>query len=366
MTERLSLLLREEAEALDVPPAATGAVLARGRQLRRRRRWTRVAAVAAVTAVVVVGSAAGAHRFRADEPINSSRAAEAFASQGAFAVGRDLYVGDQKIEWPEAIKAIYYTSAGVVVRSGGSSDPDEGQSRYELVTPTGDRSPIDVQMGNRIPGFEPDSTRFAYATQDDGHLEVVVHDVVSDRELARVTVLDHPVDAGWEAPPVSMHGDLVWVRNYPVGWIAVDWRTGAVREVPDTADTYELQNGRYAVQRGNVWEIRAMADGSRVGEVRMLQGWYAFFSPDGNFMRSFPNDTNNIDERPDSYVHDVAAGSRFKHADAGYNLGWTPDGHLMILAGDTVRVCEPMSDACTVQAFDDSGTVRLGGAPYGS
>ena len=127
-----------------------------------------------------------------------------------------------------------------------------------------------------------------------------------------------------------------------------------------------MQNGRYAVQRGNVWEIRSTADDSTVGEVTMLKGWYAFFSPDGRLMRSFPNDVEEIDENPSSYVHDVAAGATFEHVDAGYELGWTPDGHLMVLAGDTVRICEPMSDACSVRAFDGSGSVKLGGAPYES
>ena len=138
------------------------------------------------------------------------------------------------------------------------------------------------------------------------------------------------------------------------------------RDVPDTGDTFELQNGRYAVQRGNVWEIRAMADQSTVGVVRMLKGWYAFFSPDGRLMRSFPNDVRDVDETPSAYVHDVAAGTTFEYPDAGYQLGWTPDGHLLVLAGETVRVCEAMSGACSVRAFDGSGTVKLGGAPYES
>ena len=186
MTERLSVLLREEAAALDVPPAATGAILARGRGLRRRRRWTRAAAAIAAVAVVASGTA-GVHRLRADDEIDPVHAAEAFASQGAFAVGRDLYLGDQMFRWDESIKALYYTSAGVMIRSGETSETNEGASHYTLVTPTGERSTVHVTMGDRIPSFEPDSTRFAYATQDDGRLEVVVHDVVTDRELARVT-----------------------------------------------------------------------------------------------------------------------------------------------------------------------------------
>ena len=364
MTERLSVLLRDEAAALDVPPAATGAILARGRGLRRRRRWTRAAAAIAAVAVVASGTA-GVHRLRADDEIDPVHAAEAFASQGAFAVGRDLYVGDRKIRWDESIKALYYTSAGVMIRSGETSETGTGASHYTLVTPTGERSAVHVTMGDRVPSFEPDSTRFAYATQDDGRLEVVVHDVVTDRELARVTVLDHPVESGWEAPRVAIDGDLVWVRSGQ-GWTRVNWRTGELHDVPDTDDTYELQNGRYAVQRGNVWEIRSMADDSTVGEVTMLKGWYAFFSPDGRLMHSFPNDVTEVRETWPAYLHDVASGTSFEFPDAGDDIGWTPDGHVLFLVGDTVRVCEAMSGACTVQAFDGSGTVRLGGEPYES
>ena len=214
MTERLSVLLREEAEALDVPPAATGAILARGRGLRRRRRWTRAAAAIAAVAVVASGTA-GVHRLRAEDEIDPAHAADDFASQGAFAVGHELYLGDLSIHWDDSIKALYYTAAGVVVRSGDSEDTNDGISTYTLVTPTGERSLVHAASSDRIPGFEPDGDNFAYADQSDGHLDVVVHDVVTDRELARITVLDHPVESGWDAPPVSIDGDLVWVRDRP-------------------------------------------------------------------------------------------------------------------------------------------------------
>ena len=98
----------------------------------------------------------------------------------------------------------------------------------------------------------------------------------------------------------------------------------------------------------------------------MLEGWYAFFSPDGRLMHSFPNDVKEYDETPSAYVHDVASGTSFEYPDDGDDIGWTPDGHLLMLVGDTVRVCEAMSGACTVRAFDGSGSVKLGGAPYES
>ena len=78
-------------------------------------------------------------------------AADAFQDQGAFAVGRDLHIGPNRFAWKEAIKAIYYTSAGVVVRSGENDDPDEGGSNYTLVTLTGEPSDIDVGLDDQVP-----------------------------------------------------------------------------------------------------------------------------------------------------------------------------------------------------------------------
>ncbi len=267
MTERLATLLHEEAEDIAVPRPPTADLLDQGRRLRRRRRATAV--VGGCAAVLVLGAGAVVVRDLSQDArgIDPEVAAAAYASDGAFAVGRDLYIGEEHFRWDESIRALYYTSAGVVVRSGETPDTgDGGRSSYELVTPTGERSEIHAQMSDRIAGFEPDSTRFAYATQRDGNLEIVVHDAVSDEELARVTVLDHPVDSGWDAPPVSIDGDLVWVRDGD-GWSEVNWRTGEIRDVPDTADTYEIQNGRYAVQRGRVWEIRSTGtDDRRAGD----------------------------------------------------------------------------------------------------
>ena len=363
MTERLATLLREEAEVIPVPPAAPARVLAKGRVLRARRRGVRAGIAVGVAAGLVAGGAA--LRIGDERGVDAAQAADDFASQGAFAIGRDLYVGEQHLRWDESIKSIYYTSAGVVVRSGGSSDPDEGASTFTLVTPTGERSPVTVTLGDRVPGFEPDSSRFAYAIQDEGRLEVVVHDVVTDRELARVTVRNQPVETGWAAPPVSIDGDVVWVRTGSA-WDEVNWRTGAVRPVPDTQDTYEIQNGHYAVQRGHVWEIRSTADESTVGEVDLPRGWYAFFSPDGRAMWAFPNAVRDP-VSPHPLVYDVASGERHEHADLGFELGWTPDGHLLWSHGGSVSVCEPLTDACEERWTDlGTGEPRLGGRPYGS
>jgi hypothetical protein len=364
VTERLATLLREQADAIDVPRPAPAEILARGRSLRTRRRWARTGAAVTVAAALAVGGlAVRDHRGHGVDP---ARAADAFASLGAFAIGHELYLGDERVHFDASIKAVFYTSAGVMVRTGGTSDPDDGPSTFTLVSPTGERSAVGVQLGNRVAGFEPDSTRFAYAVAAGGRdqWEVVVHDAVTDQELARVPVAG-PAYGGWDAPPVAIDGDLAWI-HLANGWTEVDWRTGATRPVPDTADTYEVQNGRYAVQRGHDWEIRAMADGSAVGQVDLQKGWYAFFSPDGRAMRAFPNDVRD-EPAIRSVAYDVASGESHEHPRFGNVLGWTPDGHLLWSHGDTVSVCELLTDEC-----DDrwtglpTGTVRLGGEAYNS
>jgi hypothetical protein len=368
MTERLATLLREEADGILVPRPPTADLLVRGQRLRRHRRLTAVVGTAAAVLVLSGGAAVVNDRLQGTRGIDPEVAAAAYASDGAFAVGRDLYLGEEHFRWDEPIKAIYYTSAGVVVRSGDTPITDaDGPSNYELVTPTGERSEIDVRMGDRVAGFEPDSTRLAYAapTGDPRRWEVVVHDVVTDRELARVTVDGRFTWGGWEAPPVAIDGDLVWA-HFDGEWTQVDWRTGEVLPVPDSADTSEVANGRYAVERGRVWEVRSMSDGATVGQVTLRKGWYAFFSPDGRFMRSFPNREESTDGIL-AMVHEVGTDTSRELPGVAYDLGWTPDGHLLVLHGDTVSICEVTSDACEERTYDlGSGTVKLGGNPYES
>ena len=110
-----------------------------------------------------------------------------------MAVGRDLYIGDQHVRWDSDIRAMYYTSQGVVVRGSG----------YALVRADGRVTPIDVDIPDRVPGFEPDSTRFAYATEAVGGWDVVVHDAHDDAELARVRVQGEAY-GGWQAPQTTL------------------------------------------------------------------------------------------------------------------------------------------------------------------
>src|SRR5688500_13828360 len=126
MTERLAQLMHAEADHLDVPPPDAGAALSQGRSLRRRRSTIFVGASAlGVATVVAVGfalvgvSGDRSTRLPGDLVIEDPvAAAAAYRDEGAFAVGDDLYVGPNHFRWKESIKAVHYTSAGVVIQSG--------------------------------------------------------------------------------------------------------------------------------------------------------------------------------------------------------------------------------------------------------
>lgn len=364
MTETLRRIFESEADTLAIPAPPASEILARGKGVRRRRRLAAGGVGLAAAAVVAAGVVVVSDRGPATDP---TLAAQQYANQGAFALGRDIYIGEQHIVWDQEVKAIYYSSVGVVVRSGASPETGEGPSRYAVVSPTGEIEPLDVSMADRIPGFEPDSDRFAYAdnaTRDS--IDVVVFDITAREEVARVTIEGDFTWGGWEAPPVSIDGDHVFVNVYPDGWIDVDWRTGEQRVVPGTEMVFESANGRYATRdEQDVWTIHDWADGAEVGVLPLREGWYGFFSPDGRYLKAF----DNMDMEPDSeIVYDVATGESYEYdapMDEDFDMGWTPDGDLLIVDGDTVRVCAPVTGECRERAIDDNGGgIKIGGNPY--
>ena len=378
MTDRLALLMREEVDGLSVPPVPSQHILARGRRARRRRTQLRTAVVAAVavacaTVYLGVDRADGARRLDGDIRIaDASRAMTAYVSEGAYAVGDELVVGANQFDWSEPIKALHYTSDGVVIQSGDNPDRDEGGSRYALVTPSGEWSDIDVELNDQIVGFETSSTRFAYAEPGaDGAFDLVVHDAATDEEVARTTVELPTTTIGWRAPPVAIHDDVAWVRGDD-GWVQWEWRADRTSLVPGTTSTYELAGGRYADwQDRRRWIIREMAGQGELRELDLRPGWYGFFSPDGRYLRAFPNEQGS-QSAVDYEFFSVATGEAWQVVDVmdthdRVEHGWTPDGHVLQLIDDTLSLCDPDTGACDEVASGlGDGIVRLGGEPYGS
>lgn len=369
MGERLAELMQDEAAGIAVPPAPAGPVLAQGRRLRRRRQLAVGASLAAGLAVVVGGTSFVVGQGRGTDDVAFS--VDAYREQGALSVDDKLYVAGRHIPFERAVKSFYYTAQGVVVRSGTSPWTDDADvDHYTLVHGDGTRKELDLETSDRVVATEPDSSRLAYAEPaDDGRWAVVVTDLVSGKELDRTLVEGRFTWGGWEAPPVALDGDLVWV-HLDDGWTEVDWRAGEVREVPGTDSVYEIANGSYASVEEGTWTIRSMEDGDVVSTVEVGKDGYGFFSPDGRYLRFFHQGIPGKGSF-EPFVYDVTTGARTPMPDGRRDVGWTPDGDLLALAKNgAVEICPVATGECRptglVMDVSEDSTIKLGGNPYES
>ncbi len=128
----------------------------------------------------------------------------------------------------EIAQAMYYTSAGLLVRTNETGASDGGAPfHFELVHADGTTSRLDLTLGEVVPSTDADQPYVAYTQVAGGQVQVVVHDVSSDEEVARVAAPDVGKWGGWEAPPVALDGDLVYVGSDTETRV-VNWRTGEV------------------------------------------------------------------------------------------------------------------------------------------
>lgn len=378
MTERLSQLMRAEADALDIPAPPASDTFAQGRRLRRRKQIAAGVATVAAGAAVAVGAGvlvAGPDR-QTDENVAVAYSPTTYQVEGALAVDRKLYVAGRHIPFDQAVKSFYYTSEGVVVRSGKSPWTDDGDvDHYTLVKPDGDRTSVDLESNDRMISTEPDSTNLAYATRNGDRWDVVVIDTATGDEVARRPVAGKFTWGGWEAPPVAIDGDLVWV-HFDGGWTEVNWRTGDNHVVPGTANVHEIANGNYAVQGHSEWVVRRMSDGAEVARFAANRDTYAFFSPDGKWMKVFDQEAGMPGEKDSgSFLMDVINGER--HAPPPgigphYGWGWTPRGDLLTIdpKSGEVRTCDPATAACSATGLSldvsEKTIIKLGGNSYES
>ena len=375
MTERLSTLLAEETVHLDIPAPDPARVLAQGRRLHRRRRTTTAVAGSLAVAVVVAGALAlggpgvddSARVVPVDEPAP-------YADGGAFAVGTDVYFGDGDVpvtDVGEPVKALYYTSAGVVVRTGDEAATDSaGSSHYRLVTGAGQSRDLGIDLGDRVPGTDPEQPFLAWAEQAGGGWDVVVLDVRDGSEVARVPVPDSFTWGGWEGPPVALSGDFVHV-GVDDATIDVQWRTGEaeVSRVLPGSQMPTVAGGRTVVyDRG----------GDGVSVVDVNTGEVLLSRPHEGTAATSPSRPTAASPRSCSPEQAMAPGgvhrARPRHRPgaslrrvAGWDYGWTADGHLMTVGDDEVTVCPPLGGDCTSTPLDvGKDEVRLAGRSYES
>jgi hypothetical protein len=400
MVERLSTLLREEVAGIDVPPAPAAAILRGGQGRRRRRRVAEGVAGLAAIGLVVAGVGTLVTRANQGPDGNSAQlrfatasAVTAYEDYGAFAAGSTVYIGNHRVTFPEKIKALYYTSVGVLVRMGQVAHTDaSGPSHYTLVHPDGSTKQIDLRMGDRIAGTDPDSPNVAYAepTGATGELSatetrrttrwsLVVVSLETGAEVARTEVTGSFTWGGWEAPPVDLAGDRMWAL-LDTGWTEYDWKTGTTRVIQGTsgAGILDAAHGRYALHGEETqtdWRVFDFVTGDQVATVPVASGDVGWMSPDGRYLRLdkadavFDGETGKMISPPSP--------SRFVSVDTGKVVaipgqvfwGWTPQGHaLSVDAGkDRLTVCDPATGSCDrIDLKIGSGKVKLGGLSYES
>jgi hypothetical protein len=374
MTDRLTALMHDEAAHLDIPAPPASAVLAQGRRLRRRRHVTTGLAAAAVLAVVASG-AVGAAQLGAGTRADDVGPAVDPGLGAVFSVGTTVYFEDGREHAQiddKAIKSMYYTSAGILVRHGNNPWSDGGgPQRFSLVTPEGDVQPIDVVTEETVHSTDPNQPYLAYAETVDGTVEVVVHDLRTDREAARVPMPGDFRWGGWTAPPVSLGGDVVYVGTDGTAH-AVNWRTGEVRETDAIPPGYpDVSAGRSLEEQRDGLTVRDVATGEVLLEVPVdTTSVFGDLSLDGRFLRVV---SYMGSEQPPVDVYAVEAGTKVTFDVDADLTGWTAEGDLMGVSEDGVVACGATTGDCETTPLDlapGSGplqeTLKLGGATYES
>jgi hypothetical protein len=369
MTERLNQLLHAEADQLDIPPVAADAALTRGRGLRRRRQAGTFVVTAALAVILGTGGFVAYDRITTEDDLNLSDAA-AYEQNGVWMADGALHVGNHSVDIDEKINAVYYTSEGVIVRTGPTGDRTNADAGYlRLVRPDGTVSDLSPRFDDVEPGTSPDSPLIAFARPAGSGFEAVVWNVATDRQVAAVPFDGAFEWGGWAAPPVSISGDHVYA-SLDQHTLDIDWRTGTMEPLAGSPGS------RWETVAGDVWAdeqsgqvvVRTLDDSSPVLTVP-VDGDYAesWLSPDGRYVVVQAEESETNGDYPAASLYEIATGESRELPEDGWNVGWTPDGHALQLSGNEILSCTAITDDCTtIGEVDDPKSVRLADSYYGS
>jgi hypothetical protein len=385
MTDRLSALLHEEAQHLTVPPADAADVLARGRGLRRKRRLAQGLTIVAVVAVVGVGAAFafGGSPDRTTEDLATDPGPDAPTSLGipadvgyVFASGNTVYLRDGTVraQMDEVAQTLYYTSAGLLVRTNATGNSDGGAPfHFALVTGDGTVTKLALTLGEVVPTTDPRQPYVAYAEADGGEVRVVVRDVTTDQVVASVDVPGLSDWGGWEAPPVSLDSDDVYVGTSS-GAVVVNWRTGEVT----TSDVLppgppDVRSGRTVVSDDGETTVVDATTGASVFTVPSPGKYdpWVRLAPDGRSVTALDLGQGQPKGGLDWYAVDTGAHATLPGDPSTY--GWDATGDAYSVTQDGITECLAAGHMCRttplpegVRLDDAVYFVRLGGVVYES
>ncbi len=367
MTDRLATLLHGEVETLDLPSAPASEILAAGHRLRRRRTWTQRGVGAAALAVVATAAGVVTLGGGASE---KSPASGGTGGTFAYASGDHVFVGTggTQATMPEFAQTLYYTSAGVLVRTNKDGSSDGGAPfHFELVKDDGTTTKLGVTLGEVTPSVDAAQPYLAWATMSGGHVRVIVHDVTTDRDVATVDVPGTFDWGGWDAPPVSLSGDHVYVAMNDTAQV-VNWRTGAVS--PSTTvpgSTFpDVQGGRMLRTHGDTTQVIDVTTGKSLLEVPGGVDSLVQLSPDGRFVMVSGNQGAARPTPED--VYDVGTGAKVRIPTSSW--GWSSDSSSVFrVEGATMTICSTVKADCHNVPVPSVGTkdfVRYAGFAYES
>ncbi|WP_151081592.1 hypothetical protein [Nocardioides cynanchi] len=380
MTERLITLLHAEAETLDVPPAPTAEILGTGRRLQRRRTRT-IWGTTALALALVGGGAAVALNTGGQGPDVAPTQVPTVTVPFAWGVDDTVYLGTEAraVPMPEVAQTLYYTSAGILVRTNKDGSSDGGAPfHFELVTPDGTATRLGVTLGEVVPSADPTEPYLAWATRVGDRIQVVVHDVATDRDVATVDVPGTYSWGGWPAPPVSLAGDRVFV-SLDDSTAVVNWRTGTTTtsSVLPGGTFPEVSGGRTVRLHGRATDhasaaVVDAATGSDLLDIPISQVEQVSLSPDGRFAMvasAGPVDPRSQSQASSTQVYDVDAGTHVSVDVSPFDVGWTPQDDLFGVRGDQLTLCGATTGTChssTVPRATGNGLVRYTGRVYES
>lgn len=372
MTERLSALMHDEADTLDVPALDHASIIDRGRRARTKHRATLLVGAAAALAVVGGGTALAVNGIGSDEP-GVTDAATATPGTMSYAAGSTVVVDENTATVPDTVHSLHYTSAGVLVRSNpndGASD-GSGPESLTLVATDGGTTDLGTIPEGVGPATDPDEPVYALAERSGDGFRAVVRDARTGDEVGSVA-LPHLPMSYWEVPPLALDGDILYA-GFKKEAVAFDWRTGERQPAAGLRGGIpEVAGGHALVQGPDRLSVVDAATGDPVLEFPVSDDSFgaASLSPDGRYLSYVTHDPLASAEDPQAplEIHDLATGRTVDlTGDAGFDPGWTTHGHPFFVDGRQVSVCDPTTGKCTTQDGPGVGDdLRLGGNTYES
>lgn len=369
MTERLTQLLLDEAQHLDIPPVPAAEALARGRRTRRRRTATIAGATVAVLAV-----AGGVGLVAIDGDDTQDRAADpADASQVAdvpvFGDRSTVYLGDLTATVPDTIHSFHYTSAGVLVRSNPNDGASDGSGPESLTLVKYDGATVDLgTIPEGVgPATDPDEPVYALAEARGDGFAAVVRDATTGDAVAEVPLPQLPPSYS-PVPPLALDGDTLYA-GFESETVAVDLTTGDSHVVSGMGGGIPtVLGGRTVTGSDTSVNVLDAATGEELLSVDTKNYGYGTLSADGSYLSVSEMDEKTFENVTTVYDVDSGEPVNLGQLNGAQDLGWTAAGQPFAVENGTLTSCDLDAGSCasTAVPIKPDSFVHLGGRVYES